>query len=97
MEKEQKQVHTVRHREEEKDHYVMWSKNNIEFRWEEFEARDTTKKIAHGRELDFPGNKKIRAVVNWILASKGRVTTLITELLRGEKHKSVNPHSGTRW
>jgi len=50
-----------------------------------------------GRELDFPGNKKIRAMVNWNLVSKGRVTSLITDLPRGEKHKSVNPHSGTWW
>ena len=72
MEKEQKQVHTVCHREEEKDHYVMWSKNNIEFRWEEFEARDTTTKIAHGRELDFPGNKKNKSCSQLDLSIKGQ-------------------------
>ena len=64
--------HRVCHREEEKDHCVIWNKNNIEFRWEEFEARDTTKKIAHGERTRLPREQKNKSCSQLELSIKGQ-------------------------
>lgn len=50
----------------------MWNKNNTEFRWEEFQARDTTKKIAHGERTGLPSEKKNQSYSQLDLSLKGQ-------------------------